>query len=191
MNNNGKIIIISAPSGAGKTTIVKEVMKKLELNLMFSVSATSRKPRGNEIEGKDYYFLSSKDFKNKIKNNLFIEWEEVYKNQFYGTLNEEMERIWNLKKNIIFDVDVKGGINIKKTFPQNSISIFIKPPSIIELKNRLLKRGTETSSSIKKRIEKAEYELTFAKNFDKVIINDNLETAIEETEQTITNFLKL
>lgn len=189
MQKQEKVIIISAPSGAGKTTIVRELMKDNNLNLMFSVSATSRPPRNNEKNGKDYFFLSIEDFKQQIKNNNFVEWEEVYKNQFYGTLKNEVNRIWNLNKNIIFDVDVKGGISLKKEFSDKSISIFIKPPSIKELKNRLLNRGTETEASIKKRIEKAEYELTFINKFDNIIINDNLQTAILQTKQLIINFI--
>ena len=185
-----KLIIISAPSGAGKTTIVHELMKDETLNLMFSVSAASRKPRENEIDGKDYYFLSIEEFKKKIDNNEFIEWEEVYKNQFYGTLKSEAQRIWDLNKNIIFDVDVKGGLNIKKQFKNNSLAIFVKPPSIEELKNRLQNRGTETEASLNKRVEKTEYELTFASEFNKIIINDNLEKAINETKNIITNFIK-
>jgi guanylate kinase len=186
---NNKLIIISAPSGAGKTTIVKELMNDEKLNLMFSISATSRKPRETEKHGKDYYFISAEDFKEKIKNNEFVEWEEVYKNQFYGTLKQEVERILKLQKNIIFDVDVKGGLSIKKVYPQISLSIFIKPPSIEELKNRLQKRGTETDESIAKRVAKAEYELTFAEKFDKIIVNDNLQEAINNTKKIITDFL--
>lgn len=185
-----KLIIISAPSGAGKTTIVHELMKDKTLNLMFSVSAASRKPRENEIDGKDYHFLTIEKFKEKIDKNQFIEWEEVYKNQFYGTLKSEAQRIWNLKKNIIFDVDVKGGLNIKKQYQNNSLAIFIKPPSIEELKNRLQNRGTENEESLNKRVKKAEYELNFATKFDSIIINDNLEEAIIQTKNIIANFIK-
>ncbi len=184
-----KLIIISAPSGAGKTTIVKEVMQKTSLNLMFSISATSRQPRDYEINGKDYYFLSVDDFKEKIKQNQFVEWEEVYENQFYGTLNSEVERIWALNKNIIFDVDVKGGINIKKAHPENSLSIFIKPPSVEELKNRLQNRGTETEASLQKRIDKAKYEMTFAPQFDITITNDKLDIAVQNTISAISKFI--
>ncbi len=184
-----KLIIVSAPSGAGKTTLVKELMKNEELKLMFSISATSRKPRTNETNKKDYYFLSVNEFKNKISENKFIEWEEVYDNQFYGTLKSEVDRIWELGKNIIFDVDVKGGLNIKKQFPENSISIFIKPPSINELKNRLINRDTETEESINKRIKKAEKEISFAENFDKIIINDKLEDAIKEIKKIVSEFI--
>ncbi|MBN2663093.1 MAG: guanylate kinase [Bacteroidales bacterium] len=190
MHKKEKIIIISAPSGSGKTTIVKEVMKDTNLNLMFSVSATSRAPRKNEQNGKDYFFLSVDEFNEKIKNNKFAEWEEVYTNQFYGTLKEEISRIWDLNKNIIFDVDVKGGINLKKKFPEKSLSIFIKPPSINELKNRLINRGTETETSLNNRIEKAKFELSFENEFDQIVVNDNLETAIKQTINFIYNFIK-
>lgn len=183
------MIIISAPSGAGKTTIVREIMKDKKLNLMFSISATSRKPRNYEKNNYDYYFISVEEFKNKIKNNQFLEWQEVYKNQFYGTLKSELERIWKLNKNPIFDVDVKGALNIKKLYPNQSLAIFIKPPSINELKKRLINRGTETPESIEKRIQKAKYELSFAPKFDKIIINDQLQKAINETKKTILNFL--
>ncbi len=185
-----KLIIISAPSGAGKTTIVREIMKDDTLNLMFSVSATSRKPRDNEKNGIDYYFITPEEFKQKIRNNEFIEWEEVYPNQFYGTLKSEVERIWKLNKNVIFDVDVKGGINIKKQYPEQSLSIFIMPPSIEELRNRLIKRGTETEESLEKRISKAEFEISLSEKFDKIVINDDLNQAIQETKSLITNFLK-
>lgn len=185
-----KLIIVSAPSGAGKTTLVKELMKNEDLNLMFSISATSREPRKNEKDEKDYYFLSISEFKEQIEKNDFIEWEEVYKNQYYGTLRSEINRIWGLNKNIIFDVDVKGGLNIKKNYPKNSLSIFVKPPSIEELKNRLQKRGSESIESLKKRIQKAEYEMSFASNFDIVIINDNLEEAINEIYKKTKDFLE-
>ncbi len=185
-----KLIIISAPSGAGKTTIVREIMKSEELKLMFSVSATSRKPREHEIDGKDYYFLTVDEFNNKIKNQEFIEWEEVYNNQFYGTLKSEKDRVFNLGFNMIFDVDVKGGINIKKQFPKDSLSIFIKPPSIEELENRLRNRGTESQESLEKRIKKAEFELAFSTQFDQIIVNDDLQKAIDETLGLIKNFIK-
>ncbi len=185
-----KLIIISAPSGAGKTTIVREIMKDDSLKLMFSVSATSRKPRENEQNGIDYYFISPEEFKQKIQNNEFVEWEEVYTNQFYGTLKSEVERIWKMNKNVIFDVDVKGGINIKRKYPKQALSIFIMPPSIEELRNRLVKRGTETAESIEKRISKAEFEISQSKEFDKIVVNDDLKEAIQHTKSLITDFLK-
>ena len=150
----GKLVIISAPSGAGKTSIVNHLLKE-DLNLEFSISATSRKPRNNEISGKDYYFVTVSDFKARIQKNEFLEWEEVYKDHFYGTLKSEIERIWSLKKHVLFDVDVKGGINLKNIFGKNAISIFIMPPSVKELEKRLLARGTDDRSKIKVRVEKA------------------------------------
>lgn len=184
----GKLIIFSAPSGSGKTTIIKQVLQKNE-NLEFSISACSRLPRKNEINGKDYYYLSVDEFKNNIKDNRFIEWEEVYENQFYGTLISELDRIWEKGNSVVFDVDVVGGINIKKKYPENSLAIFIKPPSIKELENRLISRSTDSKEQIKKRINKAKEELQYAKKFDKIILNDNLKIAIEETIKTIREFL--
>ncbi len=184
----GKLIIFSAPSGSGKTTIIKQVLQKNE-NLEFSISACSRLPRKNEINGKDYYYLSVDEFKNNIKDNRFIEWEEVYENQFYGTLISELDRIWEKGNSVVFDVDVVGGINIKKKYPENSLAIFIKPPSIKELENRLISRSTDSKEQIKKRINKAEEELEYAKDFDKIILNDNLEEAVEETIKAIEEFV--
>ncbi len=184
----GKVIIVSAPSGAGKTSIVKHVLQFLP-ELRFSTSATTRNMREGEINGKDYHFLSVDDFKKGIERDDFLEWEEVYRNQFYGTLKSEIQRIWNEGKTVIFDVDVKGGLNIKKFFGDNALAIFVEPPTIEELEKRLLKRGTETEESLRKRVEKAEYELSFAPKFDKVILNDNLDTAREEMLHTIREFL--
>lgn len=184
-----KLIVISAPSGAGKTTIVREIMKDEKLRLKFSVSATNRQPRQNEINGKDYYFLDTEEFKQKIKNNEFVEWQEVYKNQFYGTLKSEIERIFKNNYNVIFDVDVLGGINIKKQYPDITCSIFIKPPSIEELEKRLLNRGTEDYDSIKKRIAKAKYEISLADKFDKIVVNDKLEDAVNEVHKIISDFI--
>lgn len=184
----GKLFIFSAPSGSGKTTIVKSLLEK-DLGLEFSISATSRSKRGEEIHEKDYYFLSVNDFKSKIKNNEFLEWEEVYKNRFYGTLRSEVNRIWDKGKHVIFDVDVVGGINIKKNYPEKALSIFIMPPSIKELENRLKSRSTDSDEDIKTRIDKAEQELTYAKQFDLVIINDDLDKAIEEAEYAVRNFI--
>jgi guanylate kinase len=184
----GKLLIFSAPSGSGKTTIVKEVIKQIP-NLEFSISACSRSPRKGEVDGKDYYFLSVEEFKQKIENNEFIEYEEVYTDQFYGTLRSELNRIWEKGNHVVFDVDVKGGLNIKSQFPQQSLAIFIKVQSIVELKNRLISRETETIEQIEKRLQKALYEMGFADKFDTVILNYNLEIAIEQTIKQIKEFL--
>lgn len=184
----GKLIIFSAPSGSGKTTIVKAVLNRMP-GLEFSVSATSRQARENEIHGTDYYFFSKDDFKQRIDNHEFIEWEEVYEGQYYGTLKSEIERIWNNDHHVIFDVDVMGALNIKNQFPHNSLAIFIKPPSIQVLKERLKNRGTESPQQIEKRINKAEYELSFADKFAVIIVNDILEEAIVKAIQKINNFL--
>ena len=183
----GKLIIFSAPSGAGKTTIVRHLLDK-DLNLEFSVSATSRAPRPNEINGKDYYFLTENEFKQKIDNNEFLEWEEVYKGVFYGSLKSEVERIRNLGKNVIFDVDVVGGLNIKKFYGYEALAIFVQPPSIEELRKRLISRSTETEEKIQMRIAKAEHELSFASQFDKLVTNNDLEQACREAENLIREF---
>ena len=185
---NGKVIIVSAPSGAGKTSIVKHVLDYLP-ELRFSTSATTRTMREGEVNGKDYHFLSVGDFKKGIERDEFLEWEEVYHNQFYGTLKSEIQRIWDEGKVVIFDVDVKGGLNIKKYFGDKALSIFVEPPTVQELENRLRKRGTETEESLRKRMEKAEYELSFAPQFDKVILNDNRDDALAEMLHTIREFL--
>ncbi len=185
----GKIVIFSAPSGAGKTTIVHKMLEYKEFNLAFSVSATSRAPRPGEENGKDYYFLSTEEFKRRIENNEFIEWVEVYKNQFYGTLRSEVERLFSMGKNVVFDVDVLGGLNIKKAYSDRSLSVFVKPPSIEELRNRLMKRGTETPDSLKKRLERAEFEISLADRFDVIIVNDDLQKAIDETRKVLAKFL--
>jgi len=184
----GKVIIFSAPSGAGKTTIVKRVLADIS-NLEFSVSATSRLPREGEVNGKDYYFLDADDFREKISDGAFLEWEEVYANSFYGTLKSEPQRIWEKGKHVIFDVDVMGGINIKKIFGQQALSLFIMPPSIEVLKERLIKRGTENPQSLQKRIDKASLEMSYAKQFDRIIVNDNLETAVEEAFSLVSDFV--
>jgi len=188
INQMGKLLIFSAPSGSGKTTIVKEVLQKIS-GLEFSVSACSRSPRVNEADGKDYYFLSAEEFRQKIENKEFVEWEEVYTDQFYGTLRSELNRIWEKGHHVVFDLDVMGGINIKKQFPDNSMSIFIKAPSIESLRTRLEKRGTETAEQIEKRVNKAGYEMGFAKDFDLVIVNDKLEMAVEQAIKEIKQFL--
>jgi guanylate kinase len=187
---NGKAIIFSAPSGAGKTTLVKHLLSKNN-NLSFSISACSRPKRENERKGEDYYFLSEADFKSKIKNNEFIEWEEVYKGNYYGTLKSEIERIWSEGKHVIFDVDVIGGLNLKKYFKENALAIFVQPPSIETLASRLKARGTETIESLDKRIEKSVSEMEYANQFDVIIVNDNLEIAKLEAEKVVGDFLMI
>jgi len=184
----GKLVIISAPSGAGKTTIVKHLLGS-GLRLSFSVSATTRTIRGNERDGIDYFFLSIPEFKKRIKNNEFVEWEEVYHDLFYGTLKSELKRIWDEGNHVLFDVDVNGGISLKKIFGDRAISIFIMPPSIEELGKRLTERGTESREKVDMRIKKAKEELLLADQFDSVIINDELEKAKEMTLKTVTAFL--
>ncbi len=186
---SGKLIIISAPSGAGKTTIIKEVMQS-GLDLEFSVSACSRSKRSDEVDGKDYYFLSVNDFKKKIKNGEFLEWEEVYKDHFYGTLRSELQRIWNKGKHVLIEADVYGGIYIRRQFGENALSLFIMPPSIKHLEERLVNRSTDKIESIKTRVTKAKEEISLADKFDKVIVNDKLDKAINESINTITEFLK-
>tara|TARA_R110001592_G_scaffold75476_1_gene228524 strand:- start:443 stop:1024 length:582 start_codon:yes stop_codon:yes gene_type:complete len=185
----GKLIVFSAPSGSGKTTIVRHLLKQEKLNLEFSISATSREPRGFEKNGIDYYFISLKEFKNHIKSDDFLEWEEVYRDSFYGTLNSEIERIWALKKHVIFDIDVVGGLRIKKKFPDETLSVFVKPPSVDELKIRLKKRKTESEEKINMRIAKASVELATAPQFDKIIKNYELEVALKEAEELVADFL--
>jgi len=184
----GKLLIFSAPSGSGKTTIVKEVLKRIQ-GLEFSISACSRQPRKGEEHARDYYFYSAEEFKQKIENQEFIEWEEVYENHFYGTLKSEVSRIWDKGNHVVFDVDVFGGLNIKKQFKEKALAIFIKAPSIEELRKRLEKRGTETAEQIEKRINKAEHELKQANDFDVVILNHSLEEAVNETVELIEKFL--
>ncbi len=184
----GKLVIFSAPSGAGKTTIVKEILKIKEFKLQFSVSACSRKKREFEIDGKDYYFVTAENFKNKIKNDEFVEWEEVYKDQFYGTLKSEIDKIRSEGINVVFDIDVIGGLNIKKIYGDYALTIFVMPPSIKELEKRLRNRSTESEESLLKRISKAEKELSRASEFDKIVINDVLESAIDETVMLLKNF---
>ena len=184
----GKLIVISAPSGAGKTSIVHYLLKELP-NLCFSISATSRVKRDNEFDGKDYHFLGVEQFKQKIKEDAFLEWEEVYDNQYYGTLKSEIDRIWNIEKTVIFDVDVEGGINIKKQYPSECLSIIIMPPSIEVLKERLKNRGAESEESLAKRLSKAEEEISQNQKFDMVILNDDLQIACTETKEVIINFI--
>jgi len=187
----GKLIVFSAPSGSGKTTIVRHLLKQKELNLEFSISATSREKRGKEEEGKDYYFLSFEDFKKKIKNDEFLEWEEVYRDNFYGTLKSEIERIWAMGKHVIFDIDVSGGLRIKRKYPEQTLAIFVKPPSIDELKIRLKKRETESADKINMRVAKASAELATAPLFDAIIVNEDLEKALAESYTLVSNFIGL
>ena len=185
----GKLIVISAPSGAGKTSIVSYLLKNME-TLSFSISACSREKRENEIEGKDYHFVGIEGFKRSIKEDSFLEWEEVYKNQFYGTLKSEVKRIWSEGRTVIFDVDVVGGLNIKKQYPKECLSIFIMPPSLEVLAERLIGRGSESDESLQKRLDKSEEEISQNQEFDIVILNDDLSIACEETQEVITNFIK-
>ena len=185
----GKLIIFSAPSGAGKTTIVKHLLQK-GFDLEFSISATSREPRHTETHGKDYYFLSGEEFLSKVENGEFLEWEEVYKGTSYGTLKSEVERIREQGKNVVFDVDVVGGLNIKKYYGDEALAVFVQPPSVEELRNRLVGRSTDSDEKIAMRVAKAEHELSFAPQFDVVIINDKLEDAFVEAEKIISEFLK-
>ncbi len=186
---SGKAIIISAPSGAGKTTIVRHLLACSDLRLEFSVSACTRPIREGEKHGTDYYFMTVDDFKSRIEEKMFLEWEEVYKNSYYGTLKSEVDRIWNNGHHILFDVDVEGGVNLKDIFGQQAFSVFIMPPSLEELQRRLEKRGTDSPEKIQKRINKAGYEMKFASRFDKTIINDNLDLALKEAEDLVRQFL--
>jgi len=184
-----KLIAITAPSGAGKTTIVRHLLATYD-ELAFSVSATNREKRDHETDGKDYYFLSTREFKKRIKDGDFLEWEEVYDNQFYGTLKSEVERIWKDGKNIVFDIEVKGATNIKKMYPEDeSMVIFIRPPSLETLIKRLKNRKTESAKSLKKRIARVKEEMTYENNFDKILVNDILEVALKEAELMIEDYL--
>ena len=185
----GKLIVISAPSGAGKTSIVHHLLKNMS-ELSFSVSACSREKREKETHGEDYYFLGVEGFKERIKEDAFLEWEQVYENQYYGTLKSEIERIWSAGKTVIFDVDVVGGLNIKKQYPTECLSVFIMPPSVNVLRERLSGRGSESEEKIEIRLDKAEEEITQNQKFDTIILNDDFEIACEETQEVITNFIK-
>ena len=187
--NKGKLIVFSAPSGSGKTTIVRHLLAQADLNLEFSVSAATREPRAGEINGKDYYFISLKEFKQHIKSEDFVEWEEVYRDNFYGTLKSEVERIWALGKHVIFDIDVAGGLRIKKKFSEETLAVFVKPPSIDELKIRLKKRSTESDDKINMRIAKASVEMATAPQFDTIIKNYDLDTAKEEAYKLVKEFI--
>jgi guanylate kinase len=186
----GKLIVFSAPSGSGKTTIVHHLLEQKELNLGFSVSATSRPKRAQEEHGRDYYFLSKEAFEKHIKNNDFLEWEEVYKDNYYGTLQAEVERIWKEGKAVIFDIDVVGGLRIKKKYPENTLAIFVQPPSLEVMEQRLRNRKTESEEKILERLNKAEKELKFATDFDVILINDDLETAKKGAIRLVETFLK-
>jgi guanylate kinase len=185
----GKLIVFSAPSGSGKTTIVRHLLGKEDLNLEFSISAATREARGEEVNGKDYYFMSLEEFKTHIKNEDFVEWEEVYRDNFYGTLKSEVERIWAKGKNVIFDIDVAGGLRIKHKFPEETLAVFVKPPSIDELKRRLKERSTESEDKINMRIAKASVELATAPQFDVIIKNYDLDIALEEAYQLVKKFV--
>ncbi len=185
-----KIIIITAPSGAGKTSITKHLLKTFPDQLAFSISAATRQKRDYEKDGVDYYFMSSDDFKEKIKHNAFIEWEMVYEGKYYGTLKSEIHRIWKEGKAPLLDVDVQGAVHVQQQGPENTLSLFIEPPSIDELKNRLQSRGTESAESIAARVNKAAYELSFKKHFNKIIVNDDLHKACSEAEEIVRSFLK-
>jgi len=185
----GKLIVFSAPSGSGKTTIVKHLLSDTDLPLDFSISAASREPRVGEINGKDYYFLSADDFKSKVAANAFLEWEEVYKDNFYGTLKSEITRIWSEGKHVVFDIDVIGGLNIKKQFPKETLAIFVQPPSIEEMERRLRGRATETEEKIKMRVAKAEQEIGFSEKFDRILINDNLSIAKADAYNMVSKFI--
>ena len=184
-----KILIITAPSGAGKTSITRHLMKVFPV-LEFSVSAATRNARGIEKEGVDYYFMDINDFKQKIQNKEFAEWEMVYEGKYYGTLKSELKRIWALNKVPVLDIDVKGAIHIQQQYPENTLSIFIEPPSVDELKNRLHSRGTETAESLEARINKASYELSFKDQFNQLITNDDLQHACREAEKIVADFIK-
>ena len=186
---SGKLVILSAPSGAGKTTIIKEVIKTFP-QLEFSISATSRAPRGVEQNGVDYYFLSAEEFQQAIQEDRFVEWEEVYAGTRYGTLRSEMERIWGKGHVIIFDVDVKGDIRLKQIFGMKALSIFIMPPSVEELRNRLIKRSTDSPETIERRVNKAEKEIADARQFDRIVVNDILPEAVAEVEKAIAAFIE-
>jgi len=187
---SNKIIIITAPSGAGKTSVTRHLLQAFPGQLAFSVSCATRQPRNNEKDGIDYYFIPVDTFKSKILHNEFAEWEMVYVNKYYGTLKSELERIWLLHKSPLLDVDVKGGIHLQEIYPENSLSLFIEPPSLEELRRRLEARGTETPESLEARINKASYELSLKNKFDRIIINHKLDKACKEAEEAVKEFLK-
>lgn len=185
----GKIIIISAPSGCGKSTIISALLKRGEIDMQFSISATNRPPRQGEKEGVNYYFLTDEEFHSRIAEDAFVEYEEVYPGRFYGTLKSEISRITGDGHNVILDIDVKGGVNVKNLFGEKAISIFIEPPSVETLRERLMKRATDSADAIEQRVAKAEYEISFAPNFDVIVVNDDLEEAVNNVDNVIKNFL--
>ena len=189
MKPTGKIIIISAPSGCGKSTIINAIGDRGHVDLKFSVSATNRKPRPGETDGVSYHFLTDEQFREHIAAGDFVEYEEVYPGRFYGTLKSEIDRRLEEGENIVLDIDVRGGVNVKKLYPANSLSIFIQPPSIDALRERLTSRGTENEETLKQRLDRAEYELTFIPRFDRTVVNDNLANAVVETEQAVIDFI--
>lgn len=188
-SKNGKLIVFSAPSGSGKTTLVRYLLAQ-DIPFGFSISATSRLPRGAEQDGVDYYFLTEATFREKIAQNAFLEYEEVYSGTFYGTLRTEVERLWASAKHVLFDIDVVGGLNIKQQFPEECLALFVQPPSLEELEKRLRGRGTDSEETIQQRLAKAKEELAYAPQFDRVIVNDNLETAQQEVRKAIEQFLQ-
>lgn len=190
MSSNGKVIIISAPSGCGKSTIIGRIIHREDLRLSFSISATSRKPRGEETHGREYYFLSEQEFRDAIEQDAFVEFEEVYPGRFYGTLRSEVERLRAQGRNVILDIDVRGGVNVKHMFGSEALAIFIEPPSIEELRRRLEGRGTDSPQEIDSRVGRAEYELSFAPQYDIRIVNDNLDRAVEQTATAIAEFIE-
>ena len=187
---NHKIIIITAPSGAGKTSITKHLLKTFPDRLVFSISAATREKRSYEKEGVDYYFMTVEDFKEKIQRQAFVEWEMVYEGKYYGTLKSEIHRIWKEEKVPLLDIDVKGAVHVQQQHPEESLSIFIEPPSVDELKKRLMGRGTETDESLMTRLNKATYELSFKDHFNKVIVNDDLKRACDEAETIVRSFIE-
>ena len=186
----GKLIIFTAPSGAGKTTIVRHLLKRFPEQLAFSISATTREKRPHEVDGKDYYFMDKKTFQDKIKSGDFAEWEEVYRQQWYGTLNAEIERLWREGKTILFDIDVKGASRLKNKYKDRALVVFVAPPSIEELERRLSRRKTETRSSLLKRIQRAIREMEYREKFDRVLVNDDLDVAFSEAEQIVRHFIQ-